>query len=155
MSLSANGARAAFAVVLGASLTMPATAQELLWHTPEKVLELTGEPSASGSRALRLLDHDDAVVAVRVWYPADTELAPHAHPAGKVALVPGEVELGLDDEYDAGRLKPVPVGGTARADDPRHFGRTGLGGVELLPMAAPAAAIAPVRFHIRQGGDLR
>lgn len=148
MSFSANGARAAFAVALGVSLTMPAAAQELLWHTPEKVLELAGEPGASGSRALRLLNHDDAVVAVRVWYPADTELAPHAHPAGKVALVTvlsGEVELGLGDEYDAGRLKPVPVGSTVvlRADDPRHFGRTGPGGVELLLVAAPAAAIAP------------
>ena len=36
MSFSANGARAAFAVVLGAPLTMPAAAQELLWHKPEK-----------------------------------------------------------------------------------------------------------------------
>ena len=148
MSSSHLAAGVALAVALGASATFPAAAQELLWHTPEKTLELSGEPRASGSNGLRLLNHDDAVVAVRVWYPPDTEIAPHPHPAGKVALVTvlsGEIELGLGDEYDAAGLKAVPVGSTVvlRADDPQHFGRTGPSGVQLLLVAAPEGAIAP------------
>ncbi|RIK83454.1 MAG: hypothetical protein DCC69_14160 [Hyphomicrobiales bacterium] len=148
MSSPINRACAAAVVALGASLAPPAVAQELLWHAPEAVLELAGEPRPDGSQGLRLLNHDDAVVAVRVWYPPDTQIAPHPHPAGKVALVTvlsGEIELGLGDEYDAGKLKAVPVGSTVvlRADDPRHFGRTGPGGVQLLLVAAPAEAVAP------------
>ena len=148
MSFSHRAAGAVIAVALGVSLALPAAAQELLWHSPEKALELAGAPRASGSNGLRLLNHDDAVVAVRVWYPPDTEIAPHPHPAGKVALVTvlaGEIELGLGDEYDAGKLTAVPVGATVvlRADDPQHFGRTGPGGVQLLLVAAPAGSIAP------------
>ena len=148
MSSFRSGAGAACAVALAVSLAAPAAAQELLWHSPEATLDLAGDPRPSGSHGLRLLNHDDAVVAVRVWYPPDTEIAPHPHPAGKVALVTvlsGEIELGLGDAYDAGGLKAVPVGSTVvlRADDPQHFGRTGPSGVELLLVAAPAGAIAP------------
>ena len=62
-----------------------------------------------------------------------------------MAVLSGSIELGLGDEYDAGKLKAVPVGSTVvlRADDPRHFGRTGPGGVQLLLVAAPAEAVAP------------
>lgn len=148
MSSSGILPRLLAAAALGAALSLPAAAQELLWHSPEAALELSGAPRESGSNGLRLLNHGDEVVAVRVWYPPDTEIAPHPHPAGKVALVTvlaGEIELGLGDAYDAGRLTPVPVGATVvlRADDPQHFGRTGPSGVQLLLVAAPAGAIAP------------
>lgn len=148
MSSSGISSRLLVAAVLGAALSLPAAAQDLLWHAPEKALELSGAPGGSGSNALRLLNHGDEVVAVRVWYPPNTEIAPHPHPAGKAALVTvlaGEIELGLGDAYDAGRLTPVPVGATVvlRAGDPQHFGRTGPGGVELLLVAAPTEAIAP------------
>ena len=150
MSLFKTGTGAALAlgVALGAALSAPAAAQDLLMHTPEAVLDLSGEPRPTGSRGLRLLNHADEVVAVHVWYPPDTEIAPHPHPAGKVALVAvlsGSIELGLGDEYDAGKLQAVPPGGVVvlRADDPQHFGRTGPEGVQLLLVAGPAEAVTP------------
>lgn len=137
----------AAATVVAGSLVLPAAAQDLQVLQPQAVAELASAPGATGSRGLRLLSHEDAVVAVRVWYPPNTEIAPHPHPAGKVALVTvlsGEIELGLGDQYDAGKLRPVPVGGLVvlRADDPQHFGRTGPDGAELLLVAGPAGAVS-------------
>ncbi len=148
MSFRQTGSGAALAVTLGAVLSFPAVAQELLVHSSETVLELSGEPRPTGSRGLRLFNHEDAVVAVHVWYPPDTEIAPHPHPAGKVALVTvlsGSIELGLGDEYDAGKLQTIPAGGVVvlRADDPQHFGRTGPEGVQLLLVAGPTEAVTP------------
>ena len=151
MSFSITGpgaAAAALAAALGVALPLPAAAQELLMHSSEAVLALSGEPRPTGSKGLRLLNHGGEVVAVHVWYPPDTEIAPHPHPAGKVALVTvlsGSIELGLGDEYDAGKLQAVPAGGVVvlRADDPQHFGRTGPEGVQLLLVAGPAEAVTP------------
>ncbi len=130
-----------------AALAGPAPAQDLLWHDPAQLLALAGAPRDSGSQGLRLLSHGEDVVAVRVWYPPNTDIAPHPHPAGKVALVTvvaGAIELGLGDSFDADKLKPVPAGSTIvlRADDPQHFGRTGPDGVQLLLIAAPTGSIA-------------
>jgi len=135
------------AIMVAGSFVLPAAAQDLQVLQPQALEELAGAPGATGSRGLRLLSHEDAVVAVRVWYPPNTEIAPNPNPAGKVALVTvlsGEIELGLGDEYDASKLQPVPVGSLVvlREGDPQHFGRTGPGGVELLLVAGPAGAVS-------------
>jgi hypothetical protein len=134
------------ATILAAALTVPALGEDLLWHSPDATLELAGEPRPTGSRGLRLINHDDAVIAVRSWYPANTDLAPHPHPAGKVAVITvltGEIALGLGDTFDEAALKPVPVGTTVvlRAGDPQHFGRTGPEGAQLLILAAPEGSV--------------
>ena len=148
MSLSRISPLILVSAAFGAALAAPAMAQDLIRHSPEATLELSGPPRASGSNGFRLVSHDDAVVAVRSWYPANTELAPHPHPAGKVAVITvlaGQIELGLGDEFDAAKLKAVPVGTTVvlRADDPQHFGRTGPEGAQLLILAAPESSVAP------------
>ena len=146
MSSSITGLCAAIA--LGAAIALPAAAQELHWLAPEAVLELPGATGDDGITRRPLLRHEDAVIAARASLPPDSEVPPHPHPAGKVALVTvlsGEIELALGDEYDAGRLQTVPAGSLIvfRADDPQHFARTGPNGAELLIVAGPAEAIAP------------
>src|SRR5690606_10103460 len=88
------------------------------------------------------------VVSARVSLPANTEIAPHPHPAGKVAIVTvlsGDFKVGLGDKFDEAGLKTVAPGGVIvfRETDPKHFARTGNGPVELLLVAAPKAMVAP------------
>ena len=146
--MSSSAIRLCAAIALGVTIAAPAAAQDLLWHAPEAVLELPGATDGDGITRRPLLRHEDAVIAARASVPPNSEVQPHAHPAGKVALVTvlsGEIELALGDEYDAARLQTVPPGSLVvfRADDPQHFARTGPNGAELLIVAAPAEAIVP------------
>jgi quercetin dioxygenase-like cupin family protein len=87
------------------------------------------------------------VVSARVSLPANADIPPHPHPAGKVAIVTvlsGDFKVGLGDKFDDAALKTVAPGGVIvfRDSDPKHFARTGNGPVELLLVAAPKASIA-------------
>lgn len=136
------------AAALAAALAAPAAAEDLRWLSPDAFAALPGG-AGEGEMAHRpLMRHDDAVIAVRVSIPANTEVPPHPHPAGKVALVTvisGEIELGLGDDFDTGKLETVPAGSLVvfGVDDPQHFARTGPSGAELLLVAGPPEAIAP------------
>jgi len=137
---------AVMSAALAGGLALPAAAQELHWLSPEAVLELPGSTGDDQVTRRPLLRHDDAVIAARASVPPNADIPPHPHPAGKVALVTvlsGEIELGLGDAFEAGKLRRIPVGGVIvlRADGPQHFARTGPDGAELLIVAAPAEAI--------------
>jgi quercetin dioxygenase-like cupin family protein len=87
------------------------------------------------------------VVSARVSLPANADIPPHPHPAGKVAIVTvlsGDFKVGLGDKFDDAALKTVAPGGVIvfRDSDPKHFARTGNGPVELLLVAAPKASVA-------------
>ncbi len=88
------------------------------------------------------------VVAARVSLPANTDIPPHPHPSGKVAIVTvvsGDFKVGLGDKFDEAALKTVAPGGVIvfRETDPKHFARTGNAPVELLLLAAPKASVNP------------
>ena len=128
-------------------------------------------PSAAGAQGLITLDgaaigalpskttHDSItlrpllqpggdVVSARVSLPANKDIPPHPHPAGKVAIVTVlsvDFKIGLGDKFDEAGLKTVAPGGVIvfRDTDPQHFARTGNGPVELLMVAAPKASVAP------------
>lgn len=148
MSLRSHGIILATITALAASLAFPAAAQDLRWLAPEDVLALPGLAGDDLVTRRPLLRHEDAVIAARASIPPNSEIPPHPHPAGKVALVTvlaGEIELGLGADYDPARLQAIPAGGLVvfRADDPYHYARTGPNGAELLIVAAPAEAIVP------------
>lgn len=88
------------------------------------------------------------VVSARVSLPANADIPPHPHPAGKIAIVTvlsGDFKVGLGDKFDDAALKTVAPGGVIifRDNDPKHFARTGNGPVELLLVAALKTSIAP------------
>lgn len=146
--MSSSAIRLGAAIALGVAFAAPAAAQELLWHAPEAVLAFPGATDGDGIIRRPLLAHEGAVAVARASIPAASEISPHPHPAGKVALVTvlsGEIEIGLGDTYDAARLQTIAPGGMVvfRADDPQHFARTGPNGAELLIVAGPTEAIVP------------
>lgn len=88
------------------------------------------------------------MVATRISLPAKTDIAPHAHPSGKVAVVTvisGDLAIGLGETFDESALKRLGAGAVIvfRDTDPLHFARTGNDPVELLLIAVPKAAISP------------
>lgn len=127
----ATGAQAQSLITLDAAAVnaLPATT------SPEKI---TLRPFLKGGD----------VVSARVSLPANADIPPHPHPAGKVAIVTvlsGDFKIGLGDKFDDAALKTVALGGVIvfRDTDPKHFARTGNGPVELLLVAAPKASVAP------------
>lgn len=139
--------------VLGfvALVAMPvgAYAQDLITLDPAAVVALPAKTSPEKITMRSFLQPGGDVVAARVSLPANAEIPPHPHPAGKVAIVTvvsGDFKVGLGDKFDEAGLKTVAPGGVIvfRETDPKHFARTGNGPVELLLVAAPKASVAPV-----------
>ena len=122
-------------------------AQELITHDAAAVAALPSSTSPLKITLRPLLQGGD-VVAARVWLPANTDIAPHPHPAGKVAVVTvlsGDFKIGLGNAFNESVLKPVAPGGVIvfRDNDPHHFARTGNAPVELLLIASPKNTVTP------------
>jgi quercetin dioxygenase-like cupin family protein len=137
------------AVGFAVLIAMPAgaQAQSLITLDAAAVNALPAKTSPEKITMRPFLQGGD-VVSARVSLPANTEIAPHPHPAGKVAIVTvlsGDFKVGLGDRFDEAALKTVAPGGVIvfRDNDPKHFARTGNGPVELLLVAAPKASVAP------------
>lgn len=125
-----------------------ATAQDLITLDSKAIKALPSTTSPLKITALPLLQPGGNVVAVRVSLPANTDIAPHPHPPGKVAIVTvlsGNFKIGLGNTFSEAALNPVAPGGMIvfRDTDPQHFARTGNGPVELLLVAGPKDAVSP------------
>lgn len=143
-------ARSAFAslVLAAAVASFPASAQEMITFDVAGFNALPGKTSPEKITFRPLLQSGGDVVSARVSLPANTDIAPHPHPAGKVAIVTvlsGDFKVGLGNKFEDAGLKPVAPGGVIvfRDSDPQHFARTGNGPVELLLVAAPKASVPP------------
>jgi len=142
-----------FAVLLAVPGIQGADAQSLITLDGAAVDALPAKTTPEKITVRSFLQPGGDVVAARVSLPANTEIAPHPHPAGKVAIVTvvsGDFKVGLGDKFDEAGLKTVAPGGVIvfRDNDPKHFARTGNGPVELLLVAAPKGSVA----SIWQGG---
>ncbi|MBN8969221.1 MAG: hypothetical protein J0G95_12270 [Rhizobiales bacterium] len=131
------------------AIPMGASAQNLIALDAAAIDSVPGKTTPEKIVIRSLLQSAGDVVAARVSLPANSDIAPHPHPAGKVAIVTvlsGDFKIGLGDKFDAAALKAVAPGGVIvlRDADPKHFARTGNGPVELMLLAAPKASIAPV-----------
>ncbi len=125
-------------------LAVPVAAQELVLYGPQEVAEHASAPSATGSRRLVLLSHDEGAVRVmRAWYPPDVKLEPHGQmKAGMAAIVTvlaGDMKLAMGSEYDESKLKDLPVGSVfvLTHDNAAHFAKTGPAGAQLLLVIGP------------------
>lgn len=135
----------AVAAVMTAS---PASAQEMITLDAAAISALPGSTPLEKVTFRPLLKSGGDVASVRVSIPANTDVAPHPHPAGKVAIVTvlsGEFKVGLGDKFEEAGLKTVAPGGMIvfRDSDPQHYARTGNSSVELLLVAAPKDMINP------------
>lgn len=133
-----------------ALLAMPgsAGAQSLITFDAAAINAVPGKTSPEKITARSFLQPGGDTVAARVALPANSDIAPHPHPAGKVAIVTvlsGDFKIGLGDKFDDAGLKTVAPGGIIvfRDTDPKHFARTGNGPVELMLVAVPKASVAP------------
>lgn len=141
-----SGLLASLALIVVAAGS-PAMAQDLITLDKKTIQALPSTTSPLKITLSPLLQAGGDVVAVRVSLPANTDIAPHAHPAGKVAMVTvlsGDIKIGLGNTFNEAALKSVPPGEMVmfRDTDPHHFARTGNSPVELILIAAPKAAIA-------------
>jgi quercetin dioxygenase-like cupin family protein len=142
--------KSAFLAVLAlttAAAVAPASAQDLITLDKKAIQALPSKTSPLKITSLPLLQAGGDVVALRVSLPANTDIAPHAHPAGKVAMVTvlsGDIKIGLGDSFNEAALKSLSPGEMVvfRDTDPQHFARTGSGPVELLLVAAPKAVVS-------------
>lgn len=135
-------------VFIAAAAISPASAQDLITLDSNAVKALPNTVSPLKITLLPLLQSGNEVVAGRVFLPANTDIAPHPHPAGKVAIVTvlsGEIRIGLGEKFNEAALKPLKPGDVVvfRDNDPLHFARTGNAPVELLLVAAPKGAVSP------------
>lgn len=138
------------AIGLAVLLALPiggAHAQSLITLDAAAINAVPGKTTPEKITIRPLLQPGGDVVTARVSLPANSDIAPHPHPAGKVAIVTvlsGDFKIGLGDKFDEAALKAVAPGGVIvlRDTDPKHFARTGNGPVELMLVAAPKASIA-------------
>lgn len=142
-----SGLLVALALIVPAA-GAPAAAQDLVTLDREAIKALPSATSPLKITSLPLLQPGGDVVAVRVSLPANTDIAPHPHPAGKTAVVTvlsGDFEIGLGTAFSEAALKRVAPGAmiVLRDTDPHHFARTGSTPVELLLVAAPKGAVSP------------
>jgi len=133
-----------------AALLMPgvASAEDLITFDAAAINALPGKTTPDKLIVRPFLQPGGDTTSARVSLPANSDIAPHAHPAGKVAIVvvlSGDFKIGLGDKFDEAGLKTVAPGGVIvlRDTDPKHFARTGNGPVELMLVAAPKASVAP------------
>lgn len=143
-------ARTAFAALalLAMTAAAPVAAQDLITLDAAAIGALPGKTSPEKLTFRPLLQSGGEVASVLVSIPANTDVAPHPHPAGKVAIVTvlsGDFKIGLGDKFDEAKLKTVPAGGmiVLRDNDPLHYARTGASPVELLLVAAPRGMVTP------------
>ena len=141
---------ASFMLVAWASGT-PAAAQELITLDRHRIDALPSTTSPLKITSLPLLQSQGEVVAIRVSLPANTDIAPHPHPAGKAAVVTvlsGNLQVGLGEKFSEPALKRISAGEmfVFRDTDPLHFARTGDSAVELLLIAAPSGSVSPTLF---------
>lgn len=138
-----------FGIAALLAMTGVAGAENLLTFDAAALNALPGKTTPGKSIVRPFLQQGGDVVSARVSLPANSDIAPHPHPAGKVAIVvvlSGDFQVGLGDKFDEAGLKTVAPGGVIvlRDTDPKHFARTGNGPVELMLVAAPKASVAPV-----------
>lgn len=136
------------ALVAATAMPLGASAESLITLDAAAVEALPAKTSPDKITLRSFLQPGGDVVAARVSLPASTDIPPHPHPAGKVAIVTvlsGDFKIGLGTKFDEAALKTVAPGGVIvfRDTDPLHFARTGNGPVELLLVAAPKGMIAP------------
>jgi quercetin dioxygenase-like cupin family protein len=127
-------------------MTVAADAQDMIVLDAAAISALPAKTSPEKITVRPLVQPGGDVAAVHVSLPANSDIAPHPHPAGKVAIVTvlsGDFKIGLGDKFDEAALKAVAPGGVIvlRDTDPKHFARTGNGQVELMLVAAPKASI--------------
>ena len=140
----------AASIVLLAALAAgaPAAAQDLITLDGKAIGALPSSTSPLKITAIPLLQPGGEAVSVRVSLPANSDIDPHPHPSGKVAIVTvlsGDFRVGLGKTFSEAALRRVAPGEMIvfRDTDPLHFARTGNGPVELLLIAAPKAAVSP------------
>ena len=141
-----------FGIAALLAMTGVAGAENLLTLDAAALNALPGKTTPDKLIVRPFLQQGGDVVSARVSLPANSDIAPHAHPAGKAAIVvvlSGDFKIGLGDKFDEAGLKTVAPGGVIvlRDSDPKHFARTGNGPVELMLVAAPKASVAPVWFE--------
>lgn len=144
-------ARTAFASLTLAAAVLagsPAGAQDMITFDAAAVNALPGSTPLEKVTFRPLLKSGGDVASVRVSIPANTDVAPHPHPAGKVAIITvlsGDFKVGLGTKFDEAGLKTVAPGGVIvfRDSDPLHYARVGNTPVELLLVAAPKDAVNP------------
>lgn len=144
----AKSTLASFALVAVLAAGAPASAEEIITFDAAAVSALPGSTPLEKVTFRPLLKSGGDVVSVRVSIPANTDVAPHPHPAGKVAIVTvlsGDFKIGLGTKFDEAGLKTVAPGGVIvfRDTDPLHYARVGNTPVELLLVAAPKDAVTP------------
>jgi quercetin dioxygenase-like cupin family protein len=147
-TMSAKSSLLVSLALMAVATSSPAAAQELITFDKKAIDALPSTITPSKLTVLRLLQPGGNVVVVRVSLPANTDIAPHPHPAGKVAVVTvlsGDFKVGLGNSFSEAALKPVAPGGmfVFRETDPQHFARTGNGPVELLLVAGPKESVSP------------
>lgn len=133
-------------IALGATSTV--AAQDLIILDRNAIEALPSTTSPLKITSLPLLKPGGDVVAIRTSLPANSDIAPHPHPAGKVALVTvlsANFEIGLAETFSEAALKPLAPGEqiVLRDTDPRHFARIGSDPAELLLIAAPKGTVFP------------
>ncbi len=144
----AKSTLASFALVAVLAAGTPVSAQEIITFDVTAFNALPSKTSPEKITSRPLLKAGGDVVSARVWLPANTDITPHPHPAGKVAIVTvlsGDFKIGLGTTFDEAGLKTVAPGGVIvfRDTDPLHYARVGNTPVELLLVAAPKDAVTP------------
>ena len=147
--MSPRSAFLASFLLIACAMGAPAAAQELITLDRQTIDALPSTTSPLKITSLPLLQGD--VGAVRVSLPANTDIAPHPHPAGKAAVITvlsGNLQVGLGEKFSETALKRIAVGEmfVFRDTDPLHFARTGDSAVELLLIAAPKESVSPALF---------
>ena len=122
---------------------------------PRDRLGLLGERPAPDGLTRRVLARNDSLVVIQGSIPPNRDVPPHGLPAGKsaiLAVLHGEVQLGLGVEFDASALKQLNAGDMAlfRPDDPRHFARTGGQGADIMVIAFEPGAAMPALAELLQ-----
>jgi quercetin dioxygenase-like cupin family protein len=146
--MSAKSSLFASLALTAMAVCSPALAQDMITLDKKAIDALPSTTSPLKITVLPLLQPGGDVVVVRVLLPANTDIAPHPHPAGKAAVVTvlsGDFKIGLGNTFSDAALKPVAPGGmiVLRDTDPQHFARTGNGQVELLLVAGPKGTVSP------------
>lgn len=105
-----------------------------------------GGKEADDRLTRRVLARDPHTVVIQASLPPAADIPPHGLPAGKPALLTllrGQLWLALGEEFNETALIQIPLGGMAvfRATDPKHFGRTGPDGAEILVVAFNQEAV--------------
>ena len=141
-------ATASIMLLVALTASAPVVAQDLITFDKGAIGTLPSTTSPLKITAIPLLQAGGEAVSARISLPANTDIDPHPHPSGKVAIVTvlsGDFRVGLGKTFSEAALRRVAPGEMIifRDTDPLHFARTGNGPVELLLIAAPRTAVVP------------